>query len=148
MITFAIYTIESLCYTPETNNVICQLNLSTKKSKEKILNCILYPEKKVTYLYFSPELKKRGIKLHLLKQQRISRHIFKLLCMPVWLFVTPWTIYSPPGFSVHGILQTRILELVAIFFSRGSSQPRHQTQVSCLAGRFFTTTPPWKPRRQ
>ena len=44
---------------------------------------------------------------------------------------------SPPGSSVHGILQTRILEWVAILFSRGSSQPRDQTHVSCFAGRFF-----------
>ena len=43
-----------------------------------------------------------------------------------------------PGSSVHGILQARILEWVAIHFSRGSSQPRVQTQVSCTAGRFFT----------
>ena len=46
---------------------------------------------------------------------------------------------SPPGSSVHGILQARILEWVAIPFSRGSSQPRGQTQVSCIAGRFFTS---------
>ena len=45
---------------------------------------------------------------------------------------------SPPGSSVHEIFQARILEWVAIFFSRGSSQPRDQTQVSCTAGRFFT----------
>ena len=45
---------------------------------------------------------------------------------------------SLPGFSVHGILQARILEWVAIAFSRGSSQPWDQTQVSCIAGRFFT----------
>ena len=37
-----------------------------------------------------------------------------------------------------GILQARILEWVAICFSRGSSQPRDQTQVSCIAGGFFT----------
>ena len=43
-----------------------------------------------------------------------------------------------PGSSVHGILQTRILEWVAISFSRGSSQPRVGTQVSCIAGIFFT----------
>ena len=42
------------------------------------------------------------------------------------------------GFSVHGILQARILEWVAIPFSRGSSQHRNQTQVSFIAGRFFT----------
>ena len=45
---------------------------------------------------------------------------------------------SPPGSSVHGILQARILEWTAISFSRGSSQPRDQTWVSCIAGRFFT----------
>ena len=43
-----------------------------------------------------------------------------------------------PGSSVHGILQVRILEWVAIPFSRGSSQPRDQTQVSHIAGGFFT----------
>ena len=43
-----------------------------------------------------------------------------------------------PGSSVHGILQTRILEWVAIPFLRGSSQPRDQSQVSRIAGRFFT----------
>ena len=44
---------------------------------------------------------------------------------------------SPPGSSVHGILQARILEWVAISFSRGSSWPRDQTQVSRIAGRHF-----------
>ena len=45
---------------------------------------------------------------------------------------------SLPGSSIHEILQARILEWVAIPFSRGSSQPRDQTQVSCISGRFFT----------
>ena len=45
---------------------------------------------------------------------------------------------SPPSSSVHGILQARILEWVAIPFSRGSSWPRDQTWVSCTTGRFFT----------
>ena len=44
---------------------------------------------------------------------------------------------SPPGSSVHGILQARILEWVAISFSRGSSRPRDWTQVSCIAGSRF-----------
>ena len=44
---------------------------------------------------------------------------------------------SPPGPSVHGILQARILQWVAIPFSRGSSQPRGQTWVFRIAGRFF-----------
>ena len=45
---------------------------------------------------------------------------------------------SPPGSSVHGILQTSILEWVASSFSRGSSQCRDQTRVSQIAGRSFT----------
>ena len=52
---------------------------------------------------------------------------------------------SPPGSSAHAIFQARILEWVAISFSRGSFQPRNRTHVSCLAGRFFTTEPPGKP---
>ena len=54
----------------------------------------------------------------------------------------------PPGSSVHGILQVRILEWITIPFSRGSSWPRDLTYVSCvscIAGRFFTAEPPWKP---
>ena len=47
--------------------------------------------------------------------------------------------------SVHGILHPKILEWLAISFSRGSSRPRDRTCVSCLAGRFFTTEPPGKP---
>ena len=46
--------------------------------------------------------------------------------------------YSLPDSSVREILRTRILEWVAFSFSRGSSQPRDQTQVSYIAGRFFT----------
>ena len=41
--------------------------------------------------------------------------------------------------QLHGILQARILEWIAFPFSRGSSQPRDQTKVSCIAGRFFTS---------
>ena len=51
--------------------------------------------------------------------------------------VTPWTVACQAPLSM-GILQARILEWVAMPSSRGSSQPRDQTQVSCTAGRFFT----------
>ena len=52
--------------------------------------------------------------------------------------------YSLPGYSVHGILQARILEQVAVPFSRGSTQPRARTPVSCITGRFFTI---WATRK-
>ena len=54
----------------------------------------------------------------------------------VWLWDP--VVYSPPGSSVHGILQVRTLEWIAMPSSRGSSQPRDWTQVSHIAGRFFT----------
>ena len=47
-------------------------------------------------------------------------------------------VCGPPGSSVHGILQARILEWVAIAYSRGSSRPWDRTWVSLTAGRFFT----------
>ena len=53
--------------------------------------------------------------------------------------------FSPPGSSVHGIFQARVLEWIAISFFRGSSRPRDRTCnfccVSCIAGRFFPTEP-------
>ena len=56
----------------------------------------------------------------------------------VRLFVTPWTVaYHTPGIS-HGIFQARVLEWVAISFSRGSSRPRNWTLVSRIVGRCFT----------
>ena len=61
--------------------------------------------------------------------------------------VTLWTV-ARSGSSVHRTLQARILEWVAISFSRGSSQPRDRTWVSCIAGRCFilwiTGEAPWK----
>ena len=49
---------------------------------------------------------------------------------------TPW---DPMDYTVHGVLQAILLEWVAFPFSRGSSQPRDGTQVSCITGRFFTS---------
>ena len=49
-----------------------------------------------------------------------------------------WIVCSPPGSFVHGISQARMLEWVAISFSRGSSCPRDWTHISCIAGGFFT----------
>ena len=53
----------------------------------------------------------------------------------VRLFATPWMA----GSEIHGIFQARILEWAAIAFARGSSQPRDRTQVSGIAGGFFTS---------
>ena len=66
----------------------------------------------------------------------------------VRLFATPWTL-AHQGSSVHGTLQARILEWVAMPSSRGSSQPRDGTQVANIVGRVFTSLPsqlPGKPK--
>ena len=58
---------------------------------------------------------------------------------------------SPPSSSIHGILQAKILEWVAMASSRGSSQPRGQTYFSgssCIGGGFFTIEPWGKPRKR
>ena len=60
----------------------------------------------------------------------LSRFSHVRLCDPVDC--------SPPGFSVHGIFQARILEWAAIFFSRGSTQSRDQTWVFFIPERYFT----------
>ena len=54
------------------------------------------------------------------------------------------TLCDPMDYTIHGILQARILEWVAFPFSKGSSQPRDWTQVSHIAGRFFTS---WQSMR-
>ena len=84
-----------------------------------------------------------------IKEEEINNYIWKNKYSSAWknfkVLVT-WSCptlcnlmdSSPPGSSVHGILQGRTLEWVAIPFSRGSSQPRDWIPISCIAGRFFT----------
>ena len=66
-----------------------------------------------------------------------SLQSYSTLCNPL-----DWSLL---GSSVYGTLQAKILEWVAMPFSRGSSRPGVQTCGSCIGGRFFTTKPPWKP---
>ena len=80
--------------------------------------------------------KQNGVSLKIESRTTISAKSLQArltLCDPV--------VCSPPDSSVHGILQTRILEWVVMSSSRGSFQPRNKTflsYVSCIAGRFFT----------
>ena len=55
------------------------------------------------------------------------------------------TLCDPMNYTVHGILQARILEWVAFPFSRGSSEPEDGTQVSCIAGDSLAGEPQGKP---
>ena len=84
---------------------------------------LLYPQ----YSYRNQEL--TFIHYYNLSEWVIVAQSCLTLCDP--------TVCSLSVSSVHGILQARILEWVAVSFSRGSSQPRDQTRVSCIAGRRF-----------
>ena len=66
-------------------------------------------------------------------------------CSTLWTWTCDPMDCSLPGSSVHSLLQARILEWLAIPFSRGSSQPRDQTWVSCIAGIFFAIWATRKP---
>ena len=63
----------------------------------------------------------------------------------VWLFATLWTAACQPGFSVHGILQARMLEWVAMSSSRGSSQPKDRILVSCIILQWHKGSSPLLP---
>ena len=89
-----------------------------------------------------PYLKKKSSPDHVIQS---SFGPMKFLLFIIKLLKTVAMDCSPSGFSAHGILQAGTQEWVAMPSSRGSSQPRIQTQVSCIAGGFFTTEPPRKP---
>ena len=67
----------------------------------------------------------------------------KVLVAQLYLTLCDPMDCSLPGSSVHGILQARTLEWIAMSFSRGSFQPRDQTRIS-YAGGFFTTSTTWE----
>ena len=78
-------------------------------------------------------------KRHFLKRKNLELNLsLYLFFMVKWKLLSCVRLCDPMDYTVHGILQARILEWVAFPFSRASSQPRDQTQVSHIAGRFFT----------
>ena len=108
---------------------------------------------RISLLFFLREVKPECQSLpHILDCRSVDPQLANVLVIVVvvWSLSRVWLFcdlrdYSPPGFSVHRISQVRILEWVAVSFSRGSSQPTDQTHISCVAGRFFTTEPLGKP---
>ena len=81
------------------------------------------------FLSLGPELMITQLSLNSVKESEVARS-----CL---------TLYNPvdcslPGSSIHGIFQARVLECIAISFSRGSSQPRDPAQVSHIVGRCLT----------
>ena len=99
-----------------------------KKYMENLL------EKHASHCWFS--LKGRNVYEFFLPINVCESEVKVLVAQPCPTLWDPMDC-SQPGSSVCGILQARILEQAAIPFSGGSSAPRDQTQVSCIAGRFF-----------
>ena len=83
---------------------------------------------------------KHSVKIGKLIYEYIVVVLITRLCLPL----SDSMDHKPPGPTVHGISQARILEWVVISFSRESSQPRDPTRVSCIVGGLFTTEPPGK----
>ena len=112
-----------------------------RKKKKKVLFFRLWVKDSLpAWLYLSLNRHRRGYKLR--GALRGGGQLYGggdggLVAKSCLTFVTPVDC-SPLGSSVHGISQARVLECVAISFSRRSSQPRDRTRVSCIAGRFFT----------
>ena len=94
-----------------------------------------HPVKRLTYISFMKQYLKVNLYTHMGVCAK-SLQLCPTLCDPMDC--------SPPGSSMHGILQARILEWVVMPSSRGSSQPRDQTCVSYLAGGFFTDWATWE----
>ena len=65
--------------------------------------------------------------------------LYSLISLKLKLAQSCPTLCDSMDYTVHGFLQARILEWLVFPFFRGSSQPRDRTQVSCIAGRFFTS---------
>ena len=98
-------------------------------------------------------------KIHLVTiYLKIALYLYLCVCVCVCVCVcarahSQWCLIlcdpmhcSPPGSSVHGILQARTLEQVATSSSKGSSPPGMELASLALAGRYFTIEPPGKPR--
>ena len=108
---------------------------------------LLYNKVNQLYLYiyplpFDPPIPHHPTLLsHHITQHCLSTMKSESVSCSVMSDLTPWTDpmdCSPTGSSLHGIFQARILEWVAIPYSKGSSQPRDWIQFSCIAGGFFT----------
>ena len=69
----------------------------------------------------------------------VNQHHFEMLSLKVKAAQSCPALWDAMDYTVHGILQARTLEWVAFPFCRGSSQTRDGTQVSCIAGGFFTS---------
>ena len=110
---------------------VCCLFTQGLNKASTYLNVSYYPKSRITMILVLKEL----WWFYCTESESEVSQLCPALCDPMDC--------SLPGFSVHGIFQARILEWVAISFSRGSSWPRDWTQVSHIVSRCFTGKPHW-----
>ena len=127
------------CWRPTDNHTFQKKKILKGMGPKELSPC--FPGTKVQSIYISHYPLSRGDSLTFLLVCVCVKSLQSCppLCDPVDC--------SPPGSSVHGSLWARILERIAMPSSRGSSQPRDQTLVSCisaLAGGIFTTSATWE----
>ena len=130
-------------------NILCSIKVSGMKFKLCYLNLLCGWDQFFSKYWYCRAPDNICISFLLLPKQSISKfmdlHRCTVFLSPTmvlkWVKVTQScpTLYNCMDHTVYGILQARILKWVTFPFSRGSSQPRDQTQVSRIAGRFFTS---------
>ena len=111
--------------------IACQAPVSLGFSREEYWSWLPFPSPR--------NLADPGIKAgsYLLHCRDILYHLSYKGSQRVKVAQSRPTLWDPMDYTIHWLLQARILEWVAFPFSRGSSQPRDRTQVSCIAGIFF-----------
>ena len=129
----SIYSNLHLTFTEALGNAFL---ITMTEESPSVLPCFTQP-KNIPWVLLVDPLSKFSFHIDLLVICAVLTQLCPTRCDPM--------DSRPPGTSVHGILQARILEWAAISSSRGSSQPRDQTLVSpALAGVFFTTSASWE----
>ena len=138
--TFCFFTFKSL--QPTWSLYLCQVFLLVVKRESTLPPILIIKHHLWNSFSFSLLIYNTASVMHLLNHAKAAPFTAFLVCFTVYcccclvakLCPTLWDPMdcSPPGSSVHGISQARILECIAISFSRGSSQPSDQTHVSCI----------------
>ena len=124
-----------LIYQNAVANAAIIIMVKKNSNGKTFLNVSDVPSSRSTWFYsHSSSVTQELLSFQFRNQESEVKGLVAQLCLIVWDRVD----CSPPRSSVHGILQARILEWVAISFSRGSSQPRGWNWVSCIAGGLFT----------
>ena len=136
---------EQHIHTPvHTTPSVARICLHVCFNRECVLCTAVFPQGPCTCVCHMVSKPSEDCEKHMCKEllkEKLSSGVSSYLSEKVKMKVVQscLTLCNPMDYTAHGILQARILEWVAFPFSRGSSQPRDQTQVSHIAVVFFTS---------